>query len=101
MDGLRTPDLRSTPCGRVRRRRRWRGLAERQADAAFGISREYQAIYGIRLVLLDFDLCNCFLACGETTTETAMLLAFVYCGAVLSELAARFRSSQSYSWWQW
>lgn len=83
-----------------------------RADAKFGISREYQALYGIGLVLLaftvaqglggdgflatfaagvavavlNFDLCDCFLDYGETTTEMLMLLAFVFFGAVISSL---------------
>jgi sodium/hydrogen antiporter len=84
-----------------------------RADAAFGIRREYQALYGIGLVLmaftagqasggdgflaafaagfavavLNFDLCDCFLEYGETTAEAAMLLAFILFGVVISELA--------------
>ena len=84
-----------------------------RADAKFGISREYQALYGIGLVLLafagaqvlggdgflaafsaglavaflNFDLCDCFLDYGETTTEMTMLLAFIFFGVVISELA--------------
>jgi NhaP-type Na+/H+ or K+/H+ antiporter len=84
-----------------------------RADAVFGIRREYQALYGIGLVLLaftaaqlpggdgflaafaagfavavlNFDLCDCFLEYGETTAEAAMLLAFVLFGAVISEIA--------------
>jgi sodium/hydrogen antiporter len=84
-----------------------------KADAAFGISREYQALYGIGLVLLayaaaqgiggdgflaafaaglgvailNFDLCDCFLDYGETTTEMTMLLSFVLFGVVISEIA--------------
>ena len=84
-----------------------------RADAKFGISREYQALYGIGLVLLafagaqglggdgflaafsaglavallNFDLCDCFLDYGETTAEMTMLLAFVFFGAVISEIA--------------
>jgi len=84
-----------------------------KADAAFGIRREYQALYGIGLVLLAFtagqlsggdgflaafaagfavavlnlDLCDCFLEYGETTVEAAMLLTFVLFGAVISEIA--------------
>ena len=84
-----------------------------KADARFGISREYQALYGIGLVLLayagatlaggdgflaafaaglavallNFDLCDCFLDYGETTTEMAMLLSFVLFGAVISDIA--------------
>jgi len=84
-----------------------------RADAAFGIRREHQALYGIGLVLLaftagqlsggdgflaafaagfavavlNFDLCDCFLEYGETTAEAAMLLAFILFGAVISEIA--------------
>jgi NhaP-type Na+/H+ or K+/H+ antiporter len=84
-----------------------------KADAAFTISREYQALYGIGLVLLayagaqglggdgflaafaaglgvailNFDLCDCFLDYGETTTEMTMLLSFVLFGVVISEIA--------------
>ena len=84
-----------------------------KADAAFGIRREYQALYGIGLVLLaftagqgsggdgflaafaagfavailNFDLCDCFLEYGETTAEAAMLLAFILFGTVISEIA--------------
>ena len=83
-----------------------------RADAKFGVSREYQALYGIGLVLLafavaqglggdgflatfaagvavavlNFDLCDSFLDYGETTTEMLMLLAFVFFGAVISSL---------------
>ncbi len=83
-----------------------------RADKRFGISREYQALYGIGLVLLaftgaqalggdgflaafsaglavallNFDLCDCFLDYGETTTEMTMLLAFVFFGAVIPTL---------------
>jgi sodium/hydrogen antiporter len=84
-----------------------------KADAAFGISREYQALYGIGLVLLayagaqslggdgflaafaaglavavlNFELCDCFLDYGETTTEMTMLLSFILFGVVISEIA--------------
>ncbi|HEX5975594.1 MAG TPA: cation:proton antiporter, partial [Rubrobacteraceae bacterium] len=84
-----------------------------RADAAFGISREYQALFGIGLVLLayagaqslggdgflaafaagfavavlNFDLCDCFLDYGETTTEMTMLLSFILFGVVISEIA--------------
>ena len=84
-----------------------------KADAAFGISREYQALYGVGLVLLayvaaqslggdgflaafaaglavvvmNFDLCDCFLDYGETTTEMTMLLSFALFGVVISEIA--------------
>lgn len=81
-------------------------------DARMGIRREHQALYGVGLVLvayvagvavggdgflsafaagaavilLDLELCDCFLEYGETTTEMAMLLAFVLFGVVLSSL---------------
>lgn len=81
-------------------------------DARFNIRREYQALYGIGLVLIAYaagqaiqgsgfiasffaglavtlfnvSLCDCFLDYGETTSEMAMLLAFVLFGAVLSTL---------------
>ncbi len=81
-------------------------------DARFGIRREYQALYGIGLVLAAFatgqaiygdgflasffaglavnifnvSLCDCFLEYGEVTAEMAMLLAFVLFGSVLSTL---------------
>jgi sodium/hydrogen antiporter len=82
------------------------------ADARFGIRREYQALYGIGLVLtafvagqavhgdgflsaffaglavtlFNYSLCDCFLEYGEVTAEMAMLLAFVLFGVVLSTL---------------
>lgn len=82
-----------------------------QADARFGIRREYQALYGIGLVLgsfaageaiggdgflaafaagfavtiLDRELCDCFLEFGDAAAEMAMLLAFVMFGAAISE----------------
>jgi sodium/hydrogen antiporter len=82
------------------------------ADARYGIRREYQALYGIGLVLTAYaagqavrgdgflaaffaglavnifnvSLCDCFLEYGEITAEMAMLLAFVLFGAVLSTL---------------
>lgn len=82
------------------------------ADAHFGIRREYQALYGIGLVLAAFaagqliqgdgflaaffaglsitlfnvSLCDCFLDYGEVTAEMMMMLAFVLFGAVLSTL---------------
>ncbi len=84
------------------------------ADARFSISRSYQAMYGIGLVLLAYaagevvrgdgfiatffagfavtisngKLCSCFLEYGETTAEMAMLLTFILFGAVLSGLFA-------------
>jgi NhaP-type Na+/H+ or K+/H+ antiporter len=83
-----------------------------RADARFGIRREYQALYGIGLVLAAYaagqavqgdgflaaffaglavtlfnvSLCDCFLEYGEVTAEMAMLLAFVLFGALLSTL---------------
>jgi NhaP-type Na+/H+ or K+/H+ antiporter len=82
-----------------------------RADARFGIRREYQALYGIGLVLgayaagvavggdgflaafaagfavtiLDRDLCDCFLEFGEAAAEMLMLVAFVLFGVVLSK----------------
>jgi sodium/hydrogen antiporter len=79
-------------------------------DRRFPIRREYQALYGIGLVLgafaaggavggdgfiaayaaglavtaLNNELCDCFMDYGETTSEIAMLLAFVLFGVVLS-----------------
>ena len=81
-----------------------------KADAYTGIRREYQALYGIGLVLASYaaataaggdgflasfaaglavvllnqTLCDCFLEYGETSAEMAMLVAFVLFGAVLS-----------------
>ncbi len=86
--------------------------AMERVDAAMGIRREYQALYGLGLVLaayfggtavggdgflaafaagiavviLNNNLCDCFLEYGETTAEMAMLLAFVFFGALLSTL---------------
>lgn len=83
-----------------------------QADARFSIRREYQALYGLGLVLaayasaqaigadgflaaffgglavnlFDVTLCDCFLDYGEVTAEMAMLLTFLLFGAVLSTL---------------
>lgn len=83
-----------------------------RADARWGIRREYQALYGIGLVLASYaagqavqgdgflaaffgglavtlfnvSLCDCFLEYGEVTAEMAMLVAFVLFGAVLSTL---------------
>ena len=79
-------------------------------DARFGIRQEHQALYGVGLVLASYaaataaggdgflgaffaglavvllnqSLCDCFLDYGETTSEMAMLLAFVLFGVVLS-----------------
>jgi NhaP-type Na+/H+ or K+/H+ antiporter len=83
-----------------------------KVDAWLGVSRAYQALYGVGLilgayvagvavggdgflaafaaglatVLLNYDLCDCFLEYGEVTAEMAMLLAFILFGAVLSSL---------------
>lgn len=83
-----------------------------RADKRFGIRKEYQALYGIGLVLAAFaagqvidgdgflaaffaglavtlfnvSLCDCFLEYGEVTAEMMMLLAFVLFGAMLSTL---------------
>jgi NhaP-type Na+/H+ or K+/H+ antiporter len=85
-----------------------------RTDAYFGIRREYQALYGIGLVLAAFtagqaiggdgflaaffaglsitlfnvSLCDCFLDYGEVTAEAMMMLAFVLFGVVLSPLLA-------------
>ena len=81
-----------------------------QMDRRMGIRTEYQSLYGIGLVLASYaaatatggdgflgafaaglavvvlnqNLCDCFLDYGETTSEMAMLMAFVLFGAVLS-----------------
>ena len=83
-----------------------------RVDAKFGVRREHQALYGIGLVLaayalatvaggdgflsafaaglavviLNQQLCDCFLDFGETIAEMAMLLSFVLFGVALSEL---------------
>jgi NhaP-type Na+/H+ or K+/H+ antiporter len=83
-----------------------------KADARYHIRTEYQALYGIGLVLAAFatgqtfggdgflaaffaglaitlfnmSLCDCFLEYGEVTAEMLMFLAFVLFGAVLSTL---------------
>ncbi len=83
-----------------------------RADARFGVRREHQALYGIGLVLASYvsataaggdgflgafaaglavvmlnqDLCDCFLDFGETTAEMAILLSFVLFGVTLSGL---------------
>ena len=81
-------------------------------DAVTGVRREYQALYGVGIVLaafaagtaaggdgflaafaaglavvlLDQTLCDCFLEFGEIVSEMAMLLAFVLFGVVLSDI---------------
>ena len=82
-----------------------------EVDRRMEIRREYQALFGLGLVLASFaagqliadgflaafaaglavvvlnrELCDCFFEYGEITSETAMLLAFVLFGAVLSNL---------------
>jgi NhaP-type Na+/H+ or K+/H+ antiporter len=83
-----------------------------KADQRYGIRREYQALYGIGLVLAAYaagqlvngdgflasffaglavtlfnvTICECFLEYGEVTSEMAMLFAFMLFGAVLSTL---------------
>jgi len=83
-----------------------------KADARYSIRREYQALYGIGLVLasysaaqalggdgfvaaffaglavalFDVTLCDCFMDYGEVSAEMAMLLAFILFGAVLGPL---------------
>ncbi len=83
-----------------------------KADNYYGIRREYQALYGIALVLaayaaadavggdgflaafaaglaitiFNIDLCTCFLEYGEVTAEMTMLFSFVLFGAVLSTM---------------
>jgi NhaP-type Na+/H+ or K+/H+ antiporter len=81
-------------------------------DRRMGVSREYQALYGIGLVfacfaagqtlggdgflaaffgglsisLFNVTMCDCFMEYGEVTAEMMMLLAFVLFGAVLVHL---------------
>jgi MFS family permease len=83
-----------------------------KADKRFGVSEVYQSLYSVGIVLLsysvatalggdgflaafatgfavavlNFDLCQCFLDYGETTSEMAMLLAFILFGVVISNL---------------
>jgi NhaP-type Na+/H+ or K+/H+ antiporter len=83
-----------------------------RADARFNIRREYQAMYGLGLVLaayaaaqlvggdgflaaffaglavniFDVTLCDCFLDYGAVTAEMAMLLTFLLFGVALSRL---------------
>jgi sodium/hydrogen antiporter len=83
-----------------------------KADERYSIRREYQALYGIGLVLasysaaqavggdgflaaffaglavalFDVTLCDCFMDYGEVTAEMAMLLGFILFGAVLGPL---------------
>ena len=83
-----------------------------RAIQRYAISEVYQSLYGIGIVLLayvsaqslggdgflaafaagfavailNFDLCQCFLDYGETTSEMAMLFAFILFGVVVSGL---------------
>ena len=83
-----------------------------RVDAHLSIRREYQALYGVGLVLaayaagvavggdgflaafaaglavtiLNHELCDCFLEYGEVTAEMTMLLAFIFFGALLSTM---------------
>ena len=83
-----------------------------RVDARLGIRSEYQALFGVGLVLgsyaaatavggdgflaafaaglgvvlLNQTLCDCFLEYGEVTAEMAMLLALVLFGALLSDI---------------
>ena len=83
-----------------------------KADRHMGVRTEYQAVYGVGLVLaayagatpaggdgflggfaarfavvvLNQILCSCFLEYGETTAEAAMLVRFTLFGAVLSSM---------------
>ncbi|HYQ82853.1 MAG TPA: cation:proton antiporter, partial [Rubrobacter sp.] len=43
---------------------------------------------GFAIAVLNFDLCQCFLDYGETTSEMAMLLSFILFGVVISDLFA-------------
>lgn len=83
-----------------------------RVDRSMGVRREYQALYGVGLVLASYfggtavggdgflaafaagiavvvlnnTLCDCFLEYGETTAEMAMLLTFILFGALVSTL---------------
>ena len=83
-----------------------------QADRRYSVNEVYQSLYGVGIVLLayatatvlggdgflaafaagltiailNFDLCQCFLDYGETTSEMAMLLSFILFGVVISDL---------------
>lgn len=94
-----------------------------KADARFNIRHEYQALYGIGLVLASYaaaqaaggsgflaaffaglaitlfgqTLCDCFLEYGEVTSEMAMLLAFLLFGTVLSTTLAMAPTSPGHT----
>jgi NhaP-type Na+/H+ or K+/H+ antiporter len=83
-----------------------------QADRRYAVNEVYQSLYGVGIVLLayaaatalggdgflaafaagfavavlNFDLCQCFLDYGETTSEMAMLLSFILFGVVIYDL---------------
>jgi NhaP-type Na+/H+ or K+/H+ antiporter len=85
-----------------------------RADRRHSINDVYQSLYGVGIVLLayatatalggdgflaafaagfavavlNFDLCQCFLEYGETTSEMAMLLSFILFGVVIWDLFA-------------
>ncbi len=85
-----------------------------QADRRYSVNEVYKSLYGIGIVLLayasatalggdgflaafaaglavavlNFDLCQCFLDYGETTSEMAMLLSFILFGIVIYDLFA-------------
>lgn len=87
-----------------------------EVDKRYSIRSEYQALYGIGLVLAAFfagtavngdgflaaffaglavtlfnvSLCSCFLDYGEVTAEMMMMLAFVLFGALLSSMMSTF-----------
>ncbi|MBA2713518.1 MAG: cation:proton antiporter [Rubrobacteraceae bacterium] len=84
-------------------------------DRRYPVNEVYQSLYGVGIVLLayasatalggdgflaafaagfaiavlNFDLCQCFLDYGETTSEMAMLLSFILFGVVISDLFAQ------------
>lgn len=85
-----------------------------RVDRRYPVNEVYQSLYGVGIVLLayasatalggdgflaafaagfavavlNFDLCQCFLDYGETTSEMAMLLSFILFGVVISDLFA-------------
>jgi NhaP-type Na+/H+ or K+/H+ antiporter len=85
-----------------------------RADRRYSVNEVYQSLFGVGIVLLayatatalggdgflaafaagfaiavlNFDLCQCFLDYGETTSEMAMLLSFILFGVVISGLFA-------------
>ncbi len=87
-------------------------------DAKLSVRREYQALYGLGLVLaaycagvglggdgflaafaagftvgvLNYEMCDCFMEYGDVTAEMAMLLAFILFGALLSTMLGAFVS---------